>query len=242
MPAPRAEAPLTVGEMLTRTARFFAERGIESPRLDAELLISRALGLERIELYTHHDRPVNPAERDAARTLVARRAKREPVAYILGVKGFRGLELTVGPDVLVPRPETELLVEWVRDRAPEGGAVLDWGTGSGAIAIALATERPDLTVTAVEVSEAALSVARANAGACGAAVEFIHSDGVAALGGRVFDVVVANPPYLSDGELAAASPELAHEPRGALTAGPAGDEAIAAICATVPALLEPAEP
>lgn len=225
--------------MLARTTAFFATKGSGSPRLDAELLIARALGLERIELYTQHDRPVTSAERDAARALVARRGRREPVAYILGTRAFRGLELAVGPDVLVPRPETELLVEWVAAHAPPGAAVLDWGTGSGAIALSLATERPDLAVTGCDVSPAALDAARANAAACGAAVEWVPSDGFAGLAGRAFGVVVANPPYLSEAELAAAPPELGFEPPGALAAGPRGDEAIAAICRDAPGHLTP---
>ncbi|MCB0881028.1 MAG: peptide chain release factor N(5)-glutamine methyltransferase [Thermoleophilia bacterium] len=225
--------------MLARTTAFFASKGSGSPRLDAELLISRALGLQRIELYTQHDRPVTGAERDEARALVARRGRREPVAYILGTRAFRGLELAVGPGVLVPRPETELLVEWVVAHAPPGAAVLDWGTGSGAIALSLAAERPDLAVAACDVSPDALDAARVNGSAVGGDVEWVLSDGFAALAGRRFGVVVANPPYLSDAELEAAPRELAFEPALALAAGPRGDEAIAAICRDAPGHLDP---
>lgn len=230
---------LTLGEVLRRTAAYLAERGSPSPRLDADLLLGEALGMDRMRLYLEHDRPLTDGELAAARALVARRAKREPMAYILGRRGFRGLELAVGPDVLVPRPDTETLVEWAVAVAPHGGRVLDWGTGSGAIALALAAERPDLAVTAVDVSRAALAVARSNATANGLAVEILESDGFAALAGRRFDMVAANPPYLSDAELEAAEPELGFEPRGALTAGPDGDECIARLAAEAPGHLEP---
>jgi release factor glutamine methyltransferase len=137
----------------------------------------------------------------------------------------------------VPRPETELLVEWALAVLPEGGSALDWGTGSGAVALALADEGPGLRVTALDRSEEALAVARAND--TGGAVEWVHSDSFAAVGQRRFDAVVANPPYLSPGDLAASPPELRFEPEGALVAGPSGLEAIAAIAAGAPAHLEP---
>ncbi len=190
------------------------------------------LGVDRLTLYTEHDRPLSSAETDAYRAAIARRGAREPVAYITGRRGFRRLELTVAPSVLVPRPETELLVEWVIEVAPREGRVLDWGTGSGAIALALADERPDLRVTGADRSEAALEVARRNDEA--SAVEWVHSDGFAALPGRRFDVVAANPPYLSDDDLAAAAPELAFEPAGALASGPTGLEAISALARESP--------
>jgi len=228
---------LTLGEVLRRTARHLAERGSPSPRLDADLLLGHALGIDRLGVYTEHDRPLTPAELAAARDLVRRRARREPMAYILGRRAFRRLDLEVSPDVLVPRPETETLVEWALEAAPPGAAVLDWGTGSGAIAVALATERPDLRVTAVDASAAAVAVARRNAEAAAAAVETLVSDGFGALAGRRFDLVAANPPYLSDAELAAAPPELRFEPPGALAAGPRGDEVILRIISEAPGYL-----
>ncbi len=180
---------------------------------------------------------MSSAETDAYRAAIARRGAREPVAYITGHRGFRRLELAVDPSVLVPRPETEMLVERVLEVAADGAAVLDWGTGSGAVALALADERPDLRVTGADRSETALEVARRNDAA--SAVEWIHSDGFAALAGRRFDVVAANPPYLSDDDLAAAAPELAFEPAGALASGPTGLEAISALARESPERLAP---
>ncbi len=234
-----ADAPLTIGDVARRSAQYFATAGSPSPRLDADLLIAQALGLTRLAVYTEFDRPLTPAELTATRALVARRGKREPMAYILGHRAFRRLELEVSPAVLVPRPETEVLVEWVLELAPPGAAVLDWGTGSGAIALALVDERPDLVVTATDASDAALGLARANGDRLGLAVEWCPSDGFAGLAGRSFDVVAANPPYLSDAELAAGTPELGFEPRQALVGGPRGDEVIARIAAEVGAHLRP---
>ncbi|MCC6833133.1 MAG: peptide chain release factor N(5)-glutamine methyltransferase [Thermoleophilia bacterium] len=229
---------LTLGEVLRRTAAYLAERGIPSARLDADLLLGEALGMDRMRLYLEHDRPLTEAELATARALVARRARREPIAYILGRRAFRGLEIAVTPDVLVPRPDTETLVEWAVAVAPHGARVMDWGTGSGAIALALADERPDLAVTAVDVSPAAVAVAASNATANGLTVETLRGDGFAAVAGRRFGLIVANPPYRSDAELEAAEPELGFEPRGALAAGPAGDECIARLAAEAPAHLE----
>lgn len=196
--------------------------------------------MDRLGIYLQHDRPLQPDEVDAVRELVRRRGRREPMAYISGRRAFRTLELSVGPDVLVPRPETELLVEWAVQVAPPDGSVIDWGTGSGAVALAIAHERPDLRVTGVDISEAALAVARSNAEACEIEVEWLASDGFSGVSGRAFDVVVANPPYLSEGDLASAPAELRFEPRGALVSGPTGREAFERIAAQAPAFLRPA--
>jgi release factor glutamine methyltransferase len=228
-----------VGDVLRRSAAYLAERGSPSARFDAELLLAHALGVERIDLYTGSERPLTPAERDRARELVARRGRREPVAHLTGVRAFRRLPIAVGPEVLVPRPETELLVEWALGLLPPGGTVLDWGTGSGAVALALADEGPGLAVTALERSEAALTRARANGERLGLAVEWLASDGFAAVAGRRFDAIVANPPYLAEADMDAAPPELAFEPREALVAGPTGLEAVERIAAEAPAHLEP---
>jgi release factor glutamine methyltransferase len=222
-----------------RAAAALAEAGSPTPRLDAELLLAHVLGVERLALHAAPDRPAAEAERQAFERLVERRRGREPVAHLVGVRAFRRLLLRVTPDVLVPRPETELLVELALEAAPPGARVVDWGTGSGAIAIALADERPDHRVTGIDRSPAALAVAAGNAEAAGAAVEWVRSDGFAALAGRRFEVVAANPPYLSEADLAAAPPELAHEPREALVAGPGGLEALARIAREAPAHLAP---
>jgi release factor glutamine methyltransferase len=233
-------APLTVGEVLRRSAAYLAERGSPSARLDADLLLAHALGVERLRLYTDSERPLTPDELARAREALARRGRREPLAYVTGERAFRRLRLRVGPDVLVPRPETEVLVEWALEVAAPGATVLDWGTGSGAIAIALADEGDGLAVTAVERSEAALALARENGERLAPGrVEWLLSDGFAAVAGRRFDLVVANPPYLSEAELAAAPPELRFEPHGALVSGPTGMEAIEALAAAAPAHLEP---
>jgi release factor glutamine methyltransferase len=228
-----------VGEVLRRSAAFLAGRGCPSPRLDADLLLAHALGVERLALYTGSERPLTAAELERARALVARRGGREPLAYITGARAFRRLRVEVGPEVLVPRPETELLVEWALQAAAPGASALDWGTGSGAVALALADEVPGLHVTALERSGPALARARANGERLGIAVEWVASDGFAAVAGRRFDLVVANPPYLSPADLAAAPPELRFEPREALVAGPTGLEAIEALAAQAPAHLGP---
>lgn len=218
--------------MLKRATGYLADRGCDTPRLDAEILLADVLGVERIALYTDHDRPMTAAETDAYRAVIARRAAREPVAYIVGRRGFRRIELQVSSAVLVPRPETELLVEWAVEVAPDSGVLLDWGTGSGAIALALVNERPDLRITAVDRSADALAVARANDS--DQTVEWMASDGFAQLQDRRFDVIVANPPYLSDADMTAVAPELGFEPRGALVAGSTGYEALEAIAAEGP--------
>jgi release factor glutamine methyltransferase len=232
--------PLTIGEVLRRSTAYLAERGSPSPRLDADLLLAHALGVERLRLYTDSERPLTPPELALARELLGRRGRREPLAYVTGERAFRRLRLRVGPEVLVPRPETELLVEWALEAAPPGASVLDWGTGSGAVALALADEGEALRVTAADRSQAALACARANGERLGiGTVEWLASDGFAALPGRRFDVVASNPPYLSPAELDAAPPELRFEPRGALVAGPTGLEAIESIAREAPAHLEP---
>ena len=234
-----AEPLLTVAEVLRRSTAYLSQRGSPSPRLDADLLLAHALGVERLRLYTDSERPLTPSELARARDLLARRGRREPVAHLTGERAFRRMSLRVGPRVLVPRPETEVLVEWALEIAPPGAAVLDWGTGSGAIALALAGEGDGLRVTALERSPEALETARDNGARLGLEVEWLRSDGFAAVAGRRFAAIVANPPYLSEADLAAAPPELAFEPVEALVAGPTGLEAVARIAAEAPRHLEP---
>jgi release factor glutamine methyltransferase len=198
-----------LGEVLRGAADYLAARGVESPRLDAERLLARALGLTRMELYTQHDRPLTEAERVAARQLVQRRGRREPLAYVLGDWDFRRVTLMTDARALVPRPETEVVVE--RCLALLQGVttprILDVGTGSGAIALALKHERPDAHVTATDISADAIALARENAARNDIEVELIETDLLAGVSGP-FDLVVSNPPYVLPGELAGLEPEV----------------------------------
>jgi release factor glutamine methyltransferase len=212
---PRAQT--TVRDALDSARIPLTAAGCETPRLDAEVLLAAAMGVDRALLIADPDRGVDV---EPFREYVRRRAQREPVAYILGRKGFRRLELEVDPRVLIPRPETEHVVEAALG-LPEGARVVDVGTGSGAIALALKDERPDLRVVATEVSADALAVARANAGRLGLAVEFVECDLLEGVSGPI-DAVVSNPPYVPVG--ARLAPELAYEPAGALYAGREGLE------------------
>jgi len=216
---------LTVLEVVKRTTEFFEQRGIEGARLNAELLIGHALALKRMQLYLQFERPLAEPELERIRPLVKRRGAREPLQYITGEASFGDLTLKVDKRVLIPRPETEQLVELVREqRATTPASVLDLGTGSGAIALALAKAWPETAVTAVDRSREALELARENATVAGLdrRVNFLESDWFAALpAGARYDVIVANPPYLSEEEMAETQPEVReHEPKGALSAGP----------------------
>ena len=197
--------------------------GCDTPRLDAELLLAAAMGVDRAAIVADPGRAIEP---DAARRFMdyaARRREREPVAYILGTKEFRSIELAVDPRVLIPRPETEHLVEALLD-LPEGSRVCDVGTGSGAIALALKSERPDLDVVATDASADALAVAEANARRLGLDVSFHHGDLLAGVPGRL-DAVACNPPYVEDG--AELAPDIVrYEPALALRAGPDGLDVI----------------
>jgi release factor glutamine methyltransferase len=197
--------------------------GADTPRLDAELLLAAALGADRAAVVADPGRALEPDEARRFQEYAARRREREPVAYILGSKGFRSIELDVDPRVLIPRPETEHLVEALLD-LPSGARVCDVGTGSGAIALALASERPDLELVATDASADALDVARANAARLGLAVELHHGDLLADATGPL-DAVVSNPPYVEDG--AELAPEIVeYEPALALRAGPDGLDVI----------------
>jgi release factor glutamine methyltransferase len=235
----------TVLELLRWTKDHFAARGIESPRLDAECLLAHALGTDRLRLYLDFDKPVEAAERARFRELVRRRAdERRPVAQLTGRKEFWSLAFEVTPDVLAPRPETEGLVAWLLDQLPDREAeldVLDLGTGSGAIAVALATELPKARITATDVCPAALAVAERNARAHGVAerVRLLAGDGFGPVAGERFDAVLANPPYVAEDEAASLAPELRHEPRGALFAGGDGTALLRRLAAEVGGFLAP---
>ena len=218
---------ITLAEVLRRSTGYLEQHGSPTPRLDAELLLAHGLGLSRIELYTQYQRPLDDDELAACRELVRRRGLREPVAYVIGSWGFRGLDLAVDARVLVPRPETELLVDRCLELLDgvERPRVIDVGTGSGAIALSLKSERPDAEVVACDISQDALDVAAANAARLGLDVELHISDLLAQVPGDGFRLVVSNPPYVSEREMADLEPEVAeHEPRLATVAGPDGFE------------------
>jgi release factor glutamine methyltransferase len=213
----------SVGEALDAAVDALAAAGVDSPRLDAELLLAEATGWDRAMLAADPDRGVPAAAARSFGEMVRRRLRREPVAYILGRRGFRSLELAVDGRVLVPRPETELLVELALELRP--ATALDVGTGSGALALAIADELPGCEVTATDTSAAALDVARANATALGLGARVRFLPGTVPDG--EFDLVVANLPYVAEADWATLQPEVTEwEPREALLAGPDGLDAI----------------
>ena len=211
-------AALTLGDVLRRATEHLGKTS-ETARLDAELLLAHSLGRERIELYTDFDRPLTDAELDDYRALVARRSRHEPVAYILGEWGFRRLTLAVDRRALIPRPETEIVVERCLFRLGEvpEPRVLDVGTGTGAIALALADELPAARVTAIDISADALALARENVTRTGLEVELVEHDLRVGLPAGPWDLVVSNPPYVEPEELETLMPDVRdHEPHLAL--------------------------
>jgi release factor glutamine methyltransferase len=217
-----------VRDVLAAATDSLTAAGCGTPGLDAEVLLADALGVDRAALVMEPERELHPEASRLMMEWVRRRAMREPVAYIVGRRGFRMIELEVDPRVLIPRPETELLVEVAAELAPEGSRVHDVGTGSGAVALALAAERPDLEVTASDVSPAAVEVARANAAALGSRVAVSVDDGVP--DGGPWDLIVANLPYVTEAEWGTLQPEITrYEPREALVSGEDGLDAIHAL-------------
>ena len=226
--------------MSTVANALAAARALGLDRLDTQLLLADAMARPRSWLLAHEDHALDPDQALRFEAHCVRRADGEPVAYLLGEKEFHGLALKVDRDVLVPRPDTETLVDWALELlapAPARPAVVDLGTGSGAIALALARARPVARICGVDVSPAALAVARANGQHLGLAVEWLASDWWSALAGRRFEMVVANPPYIAadDPHLLA----LRHEPRLALTPGGDGLAALQRLIAGAPGHLQP---
>lgn len=210
--------------LLEWTTRRFADASVDSPRLAAQILLAHALGIDRVQLYVQYDKPLGPEELGRYRDLVRRRLAGEPVAYLTGRQEFWSLPLAVDPRVLVPRRDTETLVELVLDRVDRAAAlaIADIGTGAGPVALALARELPAARVVATDVSADALAVASENASRLGLAdrIDFRAGDLLAALGdGERFDVIASNPPYVASGEIDRLAPEVRREPRGALDGG-----------------------
>jgi release factor glutamine methyltransferase len=232
----------TVRSLLLWSREWLAKKGVENPRLDAELLLANALGCDRIRLYVDGEKPLSAAELSRFKPLLQRRGAREPSAYILGVKEFYGRSFAVGPGVFIPRPETELLVQLALEALPAQGRALDLCTGSGAVGLSLAAERPEAQVDLVELSPAAAAFARKNAArhAPGRAQVF-EGDLFAALpDGRRYHAVVANPPYIPLRDKPALAKELTdYEPPLALFSGADGMETLRRIVAGAPARLEP---
>ncbi len=229
----------TVLKILQWTAGYFREKGIEEGRREAEILLADLLGLDRVGLYLNYDKPLNPDEQAAFRARVARRARREPVQYILGHTEFWSLPFTVTPEVLIPRPDTEVLVEEALKRVSEDCTILDIGLGSGAIAIALAHELPAARVAGIDVSAGALRVAAGNAERNGVAerVDFRQAD-LAGFEGGPFDLVVSNPPYIPEGDLDGLMAEVRDfEPRLALAGGADGLACYRILAERVPPML-----
>lgn len=223
----------TIGRLLQWTADYLKQRGADSPRLDAEVLLAHALSCQRIELYTAFEQPPSEVARTAFRELVRRRAEGTPVAYLVGRREFYSLSFQVTPDVLIPRPETEFLLIRLLDLATptdRAWTIADVGTGSGILAVCAAKRLAASRLTASDLSPEALAVARKNAEAHGVAeqIEFVAGD---LLGGlpaeRRFDFIVSNPPYVTEGEFDSLPRDVRdYEPRRALVAGPRGTEVI----------------
>ena len=248
MSAPARSGPWTVLELIRWSTTWLVDKGIEAPRLDVEHLLAHALDTNRLQLYLDYDRPLSADELGVFKPLLLRRSKREPVQYIIGRAAFRQLDLKVDHRVLVPRPETELLVDAALEFAGPGMRVLDIGTGSGCIALSLAYEGPFAEVVATDVSPEALEIARSNANLLAEKapetahrLEFREGSLFTPLqSGEVFDLIVSNPPYIGTAEADALAPEVRDcEPALALFAGADGLSVLEPLIAGVVAWLRP---
>ncbi len=224
---------VTVLEAIQRSTEFLSRKGVDSPRLQTELLLGHLLKQPRMRLYLEFERVLTPAEVDAFRELIKRRGQREPLQHIVGSTSFCGLEIAVNREVLIPRPETELLAErgWtflnqLPSRNSQPSAALDFGTGSGCVAIALACKCPPVEVYAIDISAEALGLARRNAARHGVVdrIRFLQGDGFAAVpAGSRFDLIISNPPYIPSGDIPSLQPEVRdYDPHRALDGGADG--------------------
>ena len=232
---------MTVLEILQSTAAYFAKRGVENPRLNAEHLLAFILKRKRIELYLEFERVLTEAELAPLRELVKRRGQGEPLQHLLGTVEFAGRVFLCDKRALVPRPETEQLVELLKSQITDPNSqILDVGTGSGVIALSLAANFPDAKVTASDISEDALALARENAERLGLTnhVEFLTGDLLASVN-HVYDLIVANLPYVAVPDRAALSREVLHDPEVALFGGERGDEVVRRLIEAAPAKLKP---
>lgn len=241
-----APAVRTVGHALDEATRRLREAGLAEARREAVAVVAAALGTDRGGVAARRPDPLSPAEDSRIETWLASRENRVPLQHLEGVAEFRGLQFAVGPDVLIPRPETEDLVAAVLEAGlPERASIADLGTGTGCIAISLAWERPSWRLDAIESSPRALDVARANASrhGVGARVAFVLRDFAVVPAGetRSFDAVVSNPPYIPEAEWRDLQPEVRdHEPKSALVPGPTGHEAYEAVITAARSMLRPA--
>jgi release factor glutamine methyltransferase len=238
--------PWTIARIAAWIAKDLAAREVPSPRLEAELLVAHALKLRRLDIFLRHDQPLSPEELTMIRALVERRRRHEPLAYLTGEREFYGRTFTVDRRVLIPRPETEHLVDavvaFLRARAETPSAVLDLCTGSGCIAVTVALAVPHATLDAVDLSPAALEVARANVARHKLAERVTLHEGslFKPLGDKRFDVIASNPPYIPSDEIPGLMPDVSqHEPHLALDGGPDGTVVLRALLAAVPARLNP---
>lgn len=230
----------TAGKVLSWAVEDFKARGFESARLEAELLLAHVLGVSRLSLYTGYDRPLEGTELSAYKQAIVRRRGGEPLAYITGVKEFWSLSFEVTKDVLIPRPDTETLVEAALSRLGAEGRVLDLCTGTGCVAAALASERPGLSIDAVDISQSALAVAARNIERLGLMerVRLFAGDLFEPVLGQTYDLITANPPYVIDGEIAALQPEVRREPKLALEGGSDGLDVVRRILTDAPRFLK----
>ena len=234
----------TVQRVLDWSVGYLREHGSDSPRLDAEILLAHSCGWQRIQLYTNYDRPLTTDQRGRMREFIQRRAQAEPVAYLVGYREFFGLDFEVDSSVLIPRPDTETLVRTALDalKEREDPTVLDIGTGSGCIAVALAVNCPTAQLTAVDISSEALIIAAGNAAKhkMQDRIQFFESNVFSGVPEQQFDLIASNPPYVREDELEGLDADVrGHEPVGALVGGADGLDVVRRITSEAPEFLKP---